>query len=75
MFSWISTEDILRDQDPDVSYKTYSNVGISRVSCDLKISTVIYLNDHLEHLFMTFYISALPKKNLVLVDNFVRTCA
>ena len=35
MFSYISTEDILCDQDPNISYKAYSNVEISRVSCDL----------------------------------------
>jgi hypothetical protein len=64
MFSCISTEDILCDQDPDISYKAYSNVEISRVSCDLRCSAVIYLNDQLEHLFTTFYITALRTKNI-----------
>lgn len=64
MFSCISTEDILCDQDPDISYKAYSNVEISRVSCDLRWSAVMYFNDQLEHLFITFYITALRTKNI-----------
>ena len=64
MFSCISTEDILCDQDPDISYKVYNNAEISRVSCDLRCSAVIYLNDQLEHIFITFYITALRTKNV-----------
>jgi hypothetical protein len=64
MFSCISTEDKLCDQDPNVSYKAYSNVEISRVSCDLRCSAVMYLNDRPKHLFITFYITALRTKNI-----------
>lgn len=64
MFSCISTEDILCDQDPDINYKAYSNVEISRVSCDVRWSALIYFNDQLEHLFITLYIAALHTKNI-----------
>jgi hypothetical protein len=67
MFSRISTEDILCDQDPDTSYKAYSNVEISRVSCDLRWSAVMYFNDQPEHLFITFHITALRTKNITSV--------
>jgi hypothetical protein len=64
MFSYISTEDILCDRDHDITYTAYSNVEISRVSCDLTCSAVMYFNDQLEHLFITFYITALNTKNV-----------
>ena len=65
MFSCISTEDILCDPDPDVSYKAYSNVEIFRDYCDFRRSAVMYLNDQLEHIFIAFNITALrPKKIL-----------
>jgi hypothetical protein len=64
MFSCISTEDILYEQDPDISYKAYNNVEISRITCDLRCSSVMYLNDQLEHIFITFYITALRTKNI-----------